>query len=506
MCYTKIYSENKSGILWIVNSNARYLMMVKLTYSSYGAVGDGAADDFLAIKAAHEAANAEGLTVYAEEGKTYYLGQHNDTITVKTDTVWDGATFIIDDRDIAPTDPVRGRQVFRLAPDAPSYNVKIDGSLSAEQGNIGSTFSTPVLLYISDANVKQYIRYGENANSGTNRQELILVDEAGNVDPSTPIMWDYDTVTSATAYPIGDRPITISGGTFITRANSAPREYTYYARNISIQRSNVTVSGVKHFITDEGDTGAPYNGFLNISYCNNVTVENTVFTGHKVYKLASNARNSMGTYELALTSANALTFRNCTQTNPITDSAYWGVMGSNYCKNLTYDGCVFSRFDAHQGTYNATILNSEIGHQKLSIIGKGTLYVENTVFHSDTVIALRADYGSTWQGDVVLKNITLNNTATPTLVSVGWNNHYFGYDCYLPEKIVIDGIKLANGEGIYVLPNLPSCVDKSFIDGEENKNPLHLTKTIVIESNPDGYEYHISANEELFKDVELIVK
>ena len=55
-----------------------------------------------------------------------------------------------------------------------------------------------------------------------------VFDENGNVDPSTPIMWDYDTVTSAIAYPVGDAPITISGGTFITRANAAPRQYTYY--------------------------------------------------------------------------------------------------------------------------------------------------------------------------------------------------------------------------------------------------------------------------------------
>ena len=486
--------------------NERYLPMLRLTYSAYGAVGDGVTDDFQAIKATHAYANANGLTVYADEGKTYNLGQHNDVITVKTNVVWDGATFIIDDRTVEPTSPVRGRSVFCLAPDESSYNVRIDGGLTAGQTNVGVTFNTPVLLYIANSNVKQYIRYGANANSGANQQELILVDEYGNVDPTTPIMWNYDVVTSAIAYPVGDTPITISGGTFITRANAAPREYTYYARNIMVKRSNVTITGMTHLITDEGNTGAPYNGFINISYCNNVIVENTVFTGHKVYKLSSDANNSMGTYDIALASANKIIFKNCTQTNSITDTAYWGIMGSNYCKNLTYDGCIFSRFDAHQGTYNATIINSEIGHQKLSVIGQGTLYIENTVFHSDTVVALRTDYGSTWQGEIIFKNITINNTGTPILVNAGWNNHYFGYTCYLPAKIVVDGITLANKDYFYVLPNLPSHVDDPTVNGAENKNPLELTQTIVIESNPNGYKYYVSVNKELFAGVELIVK
>lgn len=486
--------------------NERYLPMLKLTYSAYGAVGDGVTDDFNAIKATHAYANANGLTVYADEGKTYNLGQHNDNITIMTDTVWDGATFIMDDRGIDPSSPVRGRSIFNLAPDTSSYNVSIRGGLTAGQENVGVTFSTPVLLYISNSNVKQYIRYGANANSGANQQELILVDENGNVDSSTPIMWNYDVVTSAIAYPVGDKPITISGGTFITRANNAPREYTYYARNITVRRSNVTITGVTHLITDEGDTGAPYNGFLAISYCNNVSVENCVFTGHKVYKLSTDVNNSMGTYDISLNSANDITFKNCRQTNSITDTTYWGIMGSNYCKNLTYDGCIFSRFDAHQGTYNATIINSEIGHQKLSVIGQGTLYIENTIFHSDTVVALRTDYGSTWQGEIIFKNITINNTGTPILVNAGWNNHYFGYTCYLPTKIVIDGVTLANKDYFYVLPNLPSHVDDATVNGQENKNPLQLTETIVIASNPNGYKYYVSVNKELFADVQLIVQ
>ena len=479
--------------------------MSVITYSAFGAVGDGVTDDFSAIKSAHDYANENGLTVYADAGKTYYLGQHDEVITVRTSAVWTGATFVIDDREILPSSPIRTRSVFLLAPDKPSFAVLGISGLKAGQGNIGVSFDSPVLLYVADANIRQYIRYGENANAGSPRQELILVGKDGAVDPSTPIMWYYDTVTSAVAYPVGDTAITLTGGTFVTRANSAPREYTYYARNISVMRSNVIIDGITHLITDEGDTGAPYAGFLSISYCNSVLVQNATFTGHRVYKLSSNVNNSMGTYDLSINSANNITISNSRQTNDITDTAYWGLMGSNYCKNLTYDGCIFSRFDAHQGTYNATIKNSEIGHQKLSVIGQGTLYVENTVFHSDTVVALRGDYGSTWHGEVILKDITVNNKGTPILINAGWQNHYFGYTCYLPERVTVDGIKLANKDYFYVLPKLTEDIDKPTVNGAENKNPVVLTKQIVIKSNPEGYKHFTSVNTELFADTELTV-
>lgn len=475
-----------------------------LTYSSYGAVGDGLTDDFAAIKAAHEYANKHGLDVAADKGKTYNLGRHEEAIVIMTNTTWEGATFVIDDRDISPDTALRGKCVFFVRPDKPSYKVDGISSLKAGQGNVGVCFDTPVLLYIANSGAKKYVRFGANANSGADTQELILVDELGNVDPSTPIIWDYEAVTAATAYPVGDKPITIKGGTFITRANAAPRRYTYYARNVLMRRSNVTVTGITHLITDEGDTGAPYNGFFNISFCNNLLFEGCVFTGHKLYKLEVDPGNSMGTYDLSLNSANKITFKDCRQTNSIHDTAYWGLMGSNYCKNLTYDGCVFSRFDAHQGTYNATIKNSEIGHQKLSVIGHGTLHIENTTFYSDTVVALRGDYGSTWCGEVIFKNITLNNTGSPILVNAGWVNHNFGYTCHLPERIVIDGVKLASGDYFYVLPKLMPDIDKQTVGGAENKNPVCLPKTIVIKSNPEGYKYYVSVNKELFLDVEVI--
>ena len=41
------------------------------------------------------------------------------------------------------------------------------------------------------------------------------------------------------------------------------------------------------------------------------------------------------------------------------------------------------------------------------------------------------------------------------------------------------------------------------IDGAESKNPLELTKTIVIAGNPNNYKYYVSINEDLYADVKV---
>ena len=82
-------------------------------YSEFGAIGDGKAEDFPAIKACHEYANENGCKVMADAGKTYYIGDTGpDPIIVKTDVDWGDATFIIDDAIIPPENPTRGANGF----------------------------------------------------------------------------------------------------------------------------------------------------------------------------------------------------------------------------------------------------------------------------------------------------------------------------------------------------------------------------------------------------------
>ena len=315
--------------------------------------------------------------------------------------------------------------------------------LKIDATNIGTTLESESLVVLTDSNVKRYIRKGANQNSGSNQTDVILVDENGNISPDTPLIWDFNAITGATAYPVDAETLTINGGKFTTIANNASSEYNYYARGIQVRRSNTVIDRIYHDIKNEGKTGSPYSAFVSLSCCADITVKNCTFTGHKKYKTIGSAGTSvtMGTYDIGAATAVNAKFINCNQTNDITNGDYWGIAGTNYCKNLVYDGCALSRFDAHQGVLNATVINSVLGHHGIKLIGSGTALIENTIVLSDSFVALRSDYGSTWNGNLIIRNCKFYPTGVASHIIDAENSedHNFGYTCYLPQKIEIDG-------------------------------------------------------------------
>ena len=412
-----------------------------VTYEEFGAVGDGKADDMEAIVKAHEYANANGLSVFANETATYYIGGASKTATVMTDTDWSTARFIIDDTEVEN----RSSWIFNIAPTQGSKNItdkvlplKIDAT------SIGATLDEKSLVVLTDSNVKRYIRKGANQNSGSNQADVILVDENGNISPETPLIWDFDAVTNAVAYPIDTETLTVNGGRFTTLANNASSEYNYYSRGIQVRRSNTVIDRLYHDVKNEGKTGSPYSAFVSLSCCADVTVKNSTFTGHRKYKTIGSAGTSvtMGTYDIGAATAVNAKFINCKQTNDITDTDYWGIAGTNYCKNLVYDGCAFSRYDAHQGVLNATIRNSVLGHHGIKLIGSGTALIENTTVLAEDFVDLRSDYGSTWNGDLIIRNCKFYPTGISSHIIKAENSedHNFGYTCYMPQKVDIDGL------------------------------------------------------------------
>lgn len=412
-----------------------------VTYEEFGAVGDGMTDDLEAIVKTHEYANANGLTVFASETATYYIGGANKTARIMTDTDWSTARFIIDDTNVEN----RSSWIFNIAPTLSSKNISDKLSpLKIDATSIGATLDKKSLVVLYDSNVKRYIRKGANQNSGSSQTDVILVDENGNIDPETPLIWDFEAVTSATAYPIDTETLTVNGGRFTTLANNASSEYNYYTRGIQVRRSNTVIDRLYHDVKNEGKTGSPYSAFVSLSCCADVTVKNSTFTGHKKYKTIGSAGTSvtMGTYDIGGATAINAKFINCKQTNDITDTDYWGIAGTNYCKNLVYDGCAFSRYDAHQGVLNATIRNSVLGHHGIKLIGSGTALIENTTVLAEDFVDLRSDYGSTWNGDLIIRNCKFYPTGVKNHIIKAENSedHNFGYTCYLPQRVDIDGL------------------------------------------------------------------
>lgn len=454
---------------------------VTVSYEEFGAVGDGKTDDFEAIKQTHKYANENGYKVVADKDACYYIGAHNDTAIIKTDVDWNDADFIIDDTSVTVEN--RGWHVFEVSSENPSYKVTVPKgySIKAGQTNLNLTFETDVMLCIVNSNKKDYIRFGKNTNSGSNRQEMILVDGNGNVDESTPVLRDYDEVTSITAYSVTDSAVTVKGGNFTTVANVADISANYYSRGINVKRSNTTLSGISHYITGEGEQGSPYTGFYVVNNANHVTIKDCVLTGHTTYtNIKPTGAVSQGTYDTQAVRSNDVAWINCTQANSVTDTTYWGVMASNFCKNLKMEGCNLSRFDAHQGVYNATIKDTVLG-QNLTIIGAGTLHIENVQRLSGThFMQLRTDYGSTWEGDIILKDCTLTTTSSASYTILAeWNDWDFGYQCFLPETVTLDNFKVEGGKNCYVFSQVTNA---KLSEMQKSKNPYVITDTIIIEN------------------------
>ena len=483
----------------------------EVLYSDFGAKGDGKSDDIDAIAATHAFANQQGLKVKANDQAIYYINGKNRTAIIQTDTNFGNAAFIIDDTNVED----RTAHVFMVNSKLSPYKIAGISSLKRDQKNIDIPLSGPCIVTVSDSTVRRYIRFGPNQNNGSQQTDIFIVDKNGNVDMNAPIIWDFNQITEIMARPIDEKTLTISGGRFTTVANNAESRYTYYSRGFAIRRSNVLVKGLEHRVTDEADHGAPYGGFINISDCAQVKVENCILTGHKTYETIGSAgvKVSMGTYDITVNRALNVSFVNCSQTNDINDDRYWGILGSNYSKNLVYDSCNFSRFDAHMGVANATIRNSTLGHQGINAIGSGILTVENSIIRGRNLVNLRSDYGSTWDGELIIRNCTfVPSGGKPVVASLigGSNsgNHDFGYTCYMPEKITIDGLHIDdsahpveyNGPAIFTNFN-PDMTDPSYLE----KFPHVRTQEVVLSNViiASGKTLRLSDNAFMFKDVKV---
>ncbi len=545
-------------------------MQKYVTYEEFGAVGDGVTDDFAAIYAAHDFANENKLPIKADGSKTYYIHETRidgevKSAKIKTDVDWGSAHFIIDDTDLISCDGTgrTSKHVFEAVSDYPMETVT-DPDILAKLSGIGEgtkkidlALGYPAMIVIYDNNQRVFRRsgvYGPNSKVGVDAQELLVIDAEGNVDESTPFMFNYAQVSKLEILRIDYAPITIKGGIFTTRASRVnawdPETKKiiggYIARGLGLNRSFLTVDGVEHYVEGEITTfehrdknlrGAHYNGFYGAYYANEITIKNCVFSGRRYYWLA-------GTYEFAGNKVNKIVLEGCTQHNfeveaedgtmvysmsksPVSGHLrYWGVGGTNFCKNMEYLNCKISRFDAHQGVYNGRIENCIINYMELT--GKGELKIKNTTLYMprgyavNALFYLRGDYGCTWEGTISAENVEVHaDHGDFYLVAHSYNNWDYGYRCVFPN-FLIDGITvkdLDEGARVHVVtekgstlrePNLhlPTTinVEHDNEDGTKDKNnanPIVPPKFIKILNNNSGYDFRLTKTA-FFDNTELV--
>jgi len=459
-------------------------------YHDFGAVGDGETCDLLAIYNAHNEANRLNKPVRADYGATYRISEMARTVTIQTSTDWRDAHFLIDDRNLSNPSEWVFRVESRHAIQSLGGTVT---SLTKGQANLGRPFEHPSLIVVENYMARRYIRRGENQNSGGPQMEVFLVDIDGNVCLSTPILWDYEQITYSAIRPIDTEQLLITGGIFTTIANQGNLLGTYHARNIKIVRSNTVLDNFRHYVVDEHNA-SPYSGLM-VSNAANVIIQNSYFTGLR--------RSIQGTYDIEAIQTVNLTLRNVRQTNNINDTAFWGIFGSNESRNLMFDSVHLSRFDAHRGVHNATIKDSTLGHAGIQIIGSGLLTINNTIVTGrSTFIDLRTDYGSTWDGEILIKDSIFHPISNTATIIYGNNDGTwdFGYQAFLPRKIRIEGLTVIdtqlsqNSNALHIFAPFNQAPDAQF--------PMVLTEEVSIKNltRDSGHGFIISTNS-WFNDV-----
>jgi hypothetical protein len=413
-----------------------------VNYEAFGAVGDGVTDDLPAIVAAHTFANTHHLPVQTKPGATYHLGRRALTAIIATDTDWGTSHFVIDDTNVEN----HRVSLFVVRSQLDPLKLAIP-RLTRDQRQLDVHPPRDCWVSVEDSHVRRYIRRGLNQNNGSTQRDCFILRRDGTIEGA--IDWDYATVTKVEARPLDEQPLLLKGGVFTTTANQMKQAngYNYWERNISITRSNTTVVGLTHHVIGEGETGHPYRGFLSAESCANVTFRDCFVTGHKTYSTIGAAGKpvSMGTYDLNANEVVNFTLSGCRMDN-ICDTTRWGVIGTNFCKNILLENCTLSRMDTHQGVSGTyTIRGCTLGHAGLNAIGRGTLTVEDSTLNGRALIALRSDYGSTWEGNIVIRHCrwlpACGAPAQPCLLNASNDGqHDFGYPCFMPREILVDGL------------------------------------------------------------------
>jgi len=478
-------------------------------YEAFGAVGDGVADDLPAILKAHDFANKHGLSVQSKPDTTYHLGRRAITAIIATDTDWGTSRFIIDDSQGVENHRLPLFVVHSLLEPVP---LKID-RLARGQARLDHQPAGDCLVFVENNKRRLFIRRGLNQNNGSAQKEVFILRKDGSIFGG--IDWDYDVVTHVEAKPIDPEPLVLRGGIFTNIANrtNPEDEAGYWSRNIIIRRSNTTVDGITHRVTGEKEHGNPYSGFLNAERCANITLSNCMIDGRRFYQKIGSANKpvAMGTYGYRASLVVNFRMINC-RMGDIHDRSRWGITATNFMKNILMENCVLSRMDVHQGVSGAYIIRgSTIGHAGLNAIGRGRLIVEDSTLHGGHLIMFRQDYGSTWDGEVLIRNCRWippgGKSSRP--VMFGMKNdgmHDFGYPCSMPGVIRIEGLFVDDSRRGSDYKGITFFSDPVGLARAERPFPYRLTERLEVRDleTASGLPPQVSDNPDVAKAITVV--
>ncbi|MBK8502830.1 MAG: hypothetical protein IPL46_11765 [Saprospiraceae bacterium] len=111
-------------------------------------------------------------------------------------------------------------------------------------------------------------------------------------------------------------------------------------------------------------------------------------------------------------------------------------------KNIYVEQCQINRFDVHFHLWNLTIKDSNIGNKGITITGGGKLLIENTRCQRNDFLNFRRDYGAKWDGEIIMRNCTLqpSSTGRVALMNFTADDFHYGYPIGIAHAIQVEDL------------------------------------------------------------------
>jgi len=410
-----------------------------INYQIFGAKSDGISDDGVAIREAHEYANLHDLPLTNNSGE--YWIKNTREIPIQTSVSWGSSIFHIDEK-------FNTREsVFHVKSKLEPYEIFTDeGERKALLASVkpGAQIIPELapyanhLLHFGDDVDRIGFRAGARYNSkGRTKEELLYIELQGKVLGD--IAWTFKPTVVITAYPCDQSYLIVDGGTFLMSGEDPNiKESLYSQSGILITRSRTKIQNQWVGIEESGDnTLRPRSGFYYFQYTYDVELDNLRLVPREKNRVGDDKDVPEGTYGIG--GNRVLNFRLRNLTAEGTD-IHWGVMGTNMMKNIFVEKCQINRFDVHFHLWNLTIRDSNIGNKGITITGGGKLIVENTRVQRNDFLNFRRDYGAKWDGEIIMRNCTLqpSSEGRVTLMNFTANDFHYGYPIGLAHAIQVE--------------------------------------------------------------------
>ncbi len=427
-----------------------------VNYRMFGAKGDGQYDDGIAIKAAHQYANAYQLPVHNLNGEFWIKETHS--ILIQTSVDWGETVIHIDEtfnntkdfkfiigsrqelKSIDLEASVKQQLVQHLVP-----GVQEIAALAPYRGS---------LIYMEDKNDRVGYREGDRyGGQSWAKQELFFVEDHGKVLGD--IAYEFKDISSFEVIPVDDTYLYMRGGCFVLTGNSTGTGYT---KNGFLIRRSRTIIAQQVVRLEQGASDVAMvarTGFYNFHKVFEVRLEDIKLIPYEQDREGKERDVPMGTYGISGDRILYGTFRNVTAEG---GKVHWGVFGTNMNKNFSIEQCKLNRVDVHFHCWNLRILNSQIGFRGISVTGGGDLTIQNCTVEGRNIVNFRRDFGSKWDGDIRISNVRFMPIGTFQVCLLDLNPANFNYHypivlgkTIILENIVVDALKLTGQPEIYAM-------------------------------------------------------